>query len=287
MFTGLIEATGEIVSVEERMGACRIAVLAPGIAERLRTGDSVAVSGTCLTALNLSTDPPIFQADLAAETVARTSLAKLEPGTIVNLELPTRAGMPLGGHVVQGHVDTTGTMLELKPIDPNVDSSATDWWLRVAVPESIVRYVVEKGSIAIEGVSLTVARFDGKIVTVAVIPHTWAHTNLHDLKNGDLVNLEADVMLKFFEQQRKTGSLYSSMIYREAPTNKKVSSNPARSVKLRKVNNARTRYINDEEEKSMTEITKRDFPHHLDAFKDRHSYRHEIVRAVHVGVATG
>jgi riboflavin synthase len=204
MFTGLIEATGKIVRVEERMGAYRISVLAPGIAEHLRTGDSVAVSGTCLTALNLTSDPPIFHADLAAETAARTSLAVLKPGTVVNLELPTRAGMPLGGHIVQGHVDATGKMLELEPVDPYVDPSATDWWLRVAVPESIVRYVVEKGSIAIEGISLTVARFDGKIVTVSVIPHTWAHTNLHTLKDGDLVNLETDVMLKFFEQQRKT-----------------------------------------------------------------------------------
>jgi riboflavin synthase len=202
MFTGLIEATGEIVSVEERIGARRVAVLAPGIAQRLRTGDSVAVSGTCLTALNISTDPPIFHADLAAETVARTSLAALEPGTVVNLELPTRAGAPLGGHIVQGHVDATGTMLELEPVERNVDPSATDWWLRVAVPESIARYVVEKGSIAIEGISLTVAKFDGKIATVAVIPHTWAHTNLHTLKDGDPINLEADVMMKFFEQRQ-------------------------------------------------------------------------------------
>jgi riboflavin synthase len=203
LFTGLIEATGEIVGVEERIGARRVAVLAPGISQRLRTGDSVAVSGTCLTALNISTDRPIFQADLAAETVARTSLAALEPGTVVNLELPTRAGTPLGGHIVQGHVDATGTMLELEPVDPNVDPSATDWRLRVAVPESVVRYVVEKGSIAIEGISLTVAKFDGKTVTVAVIPHTWAHTNLHTLKNGDPMNLEADVMLKFFAQPQK------------------------------------------------------------------------------------
>jgi riboflavin synthase len=177
MFTGLIEATGEIVSVEERIGARRIAVLAPGIAQRLHTGDSVAVSGTCLTALDISTDPPIFHADLAAETVARTSLAALEPGTVVNLELPTRAGAPLGGHIVQGHVDATGTMLELEPVDPNVGPSTTDWWLRVAVPQSIARYVVEKGSIAIEGISLTVAKFDGTIATVDVIPHTWAHTS--------------------------------------------------------------------------------------------------------------
>ena len=203
MFTGLIEATGKILDVEERAGAHRITISAPGIAKRLRTGDSVAVSGTCLTALDISMDPPVFHADLAAETVARTSLAALKPGTIVNLELPTPAGTPLGGHVVQGHVDATGAMLGLDPLDPDVNPSATDWWLRITVPESVARYVVEKGSIAIEGISLTVAKFDGKTVTVAIIPHTYAHTNLHTLKPGDPVNLEADVMMKFFEQQQK------------------------------------------------------------------------------------
>jgi riboflavin synthase len=203
MFTGLIEATGEIASVEERIGTRRVAISAPGIVERLHAGDSVAVSGTCLTALNISTDPPVFHADLAAETVSRTSLAWLDPGTVVNLELPTRAGAPLDGHIVQGHVDGTGTILALEPVDPDADPSVTDWWLRVAVPESVARYVVEKGSIAIEGISLTVATFDGKIVKVAIIPHTWAHTNLHTLKDGDPVNLEADVMMKLFEQRQK------------------------------------------------------------------------------------
>jgi riboflavin synthase len=203
MFTGLIEATGKILSVDERAGTRRIAVSAPGLAGRLRTGDSVAVSGVCLTALDISVDPPQFHADLAAETVARTSLAGLKAGAEINLELPTPAGTPLGGHVVQGHVDATGTLLELLPVSPDADPSRTDWWLRVAVPESVGRYVVEKGSIAIEGISLTVAKFDGLNVTIAVIPHTYAHTNLHTLKAGDPVNLEADVMMKFFEQRQK------------------------------------------------------------------------------------
>jgi riboflavin synthase len=203
MFTGLVEATGNILSVEERAGTRRIAVAAPGLTERLRTGDSVAVSGVCLTALDISTDPPVFHADLAAETVARTSLARLKPGAVINLELPTPAGTPLGGHVVQGHVDATGTLLGLEPISPDSNPSVTDWWLRVAVPDNVGRYVVEKGSIAIEGISLTVARFDGNAITVAIIPHTYSHTNLHTLKVGDPVNLEADVMMKFFEQRQK------------------------------------------------------------------------------------
>jgi len=203
MFTGLIQANGEVLSISERDGVHRIAISAPGIAEKLHTGDSVSVSGVCLTALDITVDPPAFHADLAAETVARTSLIRLHPGAAVNLELPTPAGTPLGGHVVQGHVDDIGKISLLEPVVRDTESSGTDWWLKVDVPESVARYVVEKGSIAIEGISLTVAKFDGLSVTIAVIPHTYAHTNLHSLKAGDAVNLEADVMMKFFEQQQK------------------------------------------------------------------------------------
>lgn len=205
MFTGLIEATGSILSVEERPGAARIAVSAPGLVSRLKTGDSIAVSGVCLTALDI--EDGVFHADLAAETIARTSLSRLQAGTIVNLELPTPAGTPLGGHIVQGHVDGTGTLLSLEPVDPAADLKLTDWWLRVRVPEHIRSFIVEKGSIAIEGISLTIARWDGDTVTVAIIPHTYAATNLHALKPNDPVNLEADVLMKLaLEQQRKQAS---------------------------------------------------------------------------------
>jgi riboflavin synthase len=204
MFTGLIESVGSIVSVEKRDGSQRITIDAPQIAAKLHTGDSVAVSGVCLTALDIA--PPVFHADLAAETVARTSLTALIPGSKVNLELPTPAGTPLGGHVVQGHVDGTGTLLSLTPVDPNADPELADWWLRIAVPSSISRYIVEKGSIAIEGISLTVARFEldtseGDVLSVAIIPHTYAATNLHSLQAGQPINLEADVLLKFVEQR--------------------------------------------------------------------------------------
>ncbi len=204
MFTGLIENVGSIVSVEKREGSQRITIEAPSIAVKLHRGDSVAVSGVCLTALDIA--PPVFHADLAAETVSRTSLTTLVPGSKVNLELPTPAGTPLGGHVVQGHVDGTGTLLSLTPVDPYADPRFADWWLRIAVPSAISRYVVEKGSIAIEGISLTVARFepgtpDGDIVSVAIIPHTYAATNLHALKVGQPINLEADVLMKFAEQR--------------------------------------------------------------------------------------
>jgi riboflavin synthase len=202
MFTGLIETTGTIVSVKQREGSRRIAIAAPGIS--LRTGDSIAVSGVCLTAVDL--EPSLFHADLAAETVARTSLSLLAPGATVNLELPTPAGAPLGGHVVQGHVDGTGTLLSLEPVDARADLVIADWWLRVAVPAQISRYMVEKGSIAVEGISLTIARWEpgtaeGDIVSVAIIPHTYARTNLHALKVGQAVNIEADVLIKFVEQR--------------------------------------------------------------------------------------
>jgi riboflavin synthase len=204
MFTGLIESVGSMVSVEKREGSQRIIISSPEIAAKLSTGDSVSVSGVCLTALDIAS--PIFHADLAAETVARTSLTTLVPGSKVNLELPTPAGTPLGGHVVQGHVDGTGTLLSLTPVDPNAAPHLADWWLRIAVPPEISRYVVEKGSIAIEGISLTVARFElntseGDVVGVAIIPHTYAATNLHALQPGQPVNLEADVLMKFAEER--------------------------------------------------------------------------------------
>jgi riboflavin synthase len=202
MFTGLIETTGTVVSVAQRERSRRIAIATPGIS--LRTGDSIAVSGVCLTAVDL--EPSLFHADLAAETVARTSLSLLAPGATVNLELPTPAGAPLGGHVVQGHVDATGTLLSLAPVDAHAEPGMADWWLRVAVPAQISRYMVEKGSIAIEGISLTIARWEpgapeGDIVSVAIIPHTYARTNLHSLKAGQAVNIEADVLIKFMEQR--------------------------------------------------------------------------------------
>ena len=214
MFTGLIETTGTVVSVEQREGSRRIAIAAPGIS--LRTGDSIAVSGVCLTAVDL--EPSLFHADLAAETVARTSLSLLAPGATVNLELPTPAGAPLGGHVVQGHVDGTGTLLSLQPVDVHADPGIADWWLKVAVPAQLSRYMVEKGSIAIEGISLTIARWEpgspeGDIVSVAIIPHTYARTNLHSLKAGQAVNLEADVLIKFMEQRASETSFDLSVEY--------------------------------------------------------------------------
>ncbi len=203
MFTGLVQATGTIEALTEGDGTLRLTVLAPALAPRLAIGDSIAVSGVCLTAL--APESTRFHAELAAETVARTSLSALAPGAQVNLELPTPAGTPLGGHIVQGHVDATGSLLGLERIGAG---TRTDWLLRIAVPPAVGRFVVEKGSVTIEGISLTVARWfpekDAQDDTltgagelhVAVIPHTYEATNLHTLAPGAPVNLEADVLMK-------------------------------------------------------------------------------------------
>ena len=195
MFTGLIESVGKVKSVASQNGTRRITIAAPTISPQLKLGDSVAVNGVCLTALDIT--PQSFSADLAQETVARTSLTRLSSGTPVNLELPMRADTPLGGHVVQGHVDGVGKLLVLDRIP-----GGEDWGLQVELPAGLGAYVVYKGSIAIEGISLTVAAIEGPTVTVAIIPHTYQATNLHALKPGDPVNIEVDVLAKYAEKMQ-------------------------------------------------------------------------------------
>src|SRR5580704_3098496 len=205
MFTGLIETTGKLLAITPTAGATRITIASPTLTARLNTGDSIAVNGVCLTALNIEPNafPPRFSADLAAETIARTTLSLLHPESVVNLELPTPAGSPLGGHVVQGHVDGTGTLLALEPITPD-SPDITDWRLRITIPDALTRYVVEKGSITIEGISLTVASVIGNEVTIAIIPHTYASTSLHSLQPGSPLNIEVDVLSKYAERQQQT-----------------------------------------------------------------------------------
>ncbi len=203
MFTGIIEQTGTIVSLTDRGGVRRLTVEAPGIAARLREGDSLAISGVCLTALDL--DPTYFHADLAQETLDRTSLGSLAPGSKVNLELPTAAGSPLGGHIVQGHVDGCGVMTALDPVvpqsNPAFNRETTDWTLKVRVPETVCPWMVHKGSVAVEGISLTIAAFDGETITIAILPLTYWRTNLHALSIGAPVNVEADVLVKLAAAQ--------------------------------------------------------------------------------------
>ena len=204
MFTGLIETTGEVISFTPGAGGGTARLtLATSFAGRLRTGDSVAVSGVCLTARAIEPDafPPRFSADLAAETIARTTLSRLQPGSVVNLELPTPAGSPLGGHVVQGHVDGVGTLVGLDPVSDVAEAS--DWVLRLRMPERLTRYVVEKGSIAVEGISLTVAGVEGDELWIAILPHTYSATNLHALTPGMGVNIEVDVMAKYTESRER------------------------------------------------------------------------------------
>ena len=206
MFTGIIEQTGTLVSLTDRGGVRRITVEAPGLASRLREGDSLAVSGVCLTALDV--DPTFFHADLAQETLNRTSLGSLKPGSRVNLELPTAAGSPLGGHIVQGHVDGTGILIALEPVipatTPNFNRETTDWTLKVRVPESIRHWMVPKGSVAIEGISLTIAAVEEESISVAILPLTYWRTNLHALVTGTPVNIEADVLVKLAWQQMQS-----------------------------------------------------------------------------------
>lgn len=202
MFTGLIAETGEIVSFENKNGAARLRVAAPTLARSLATGDSIAVSGVCLTALAITENG--FEADLLDETLKRTSLGSLAPGSSVNLELPTPAGTPLGGHVVQGHVDGVGRFTSLSAVTSGAPDE-TDWLLRLSAPAPLAKYIVEKGSLSVNGISLTVAAVEAGAggvadVTIAIIPHTYAATNLHTLQPGDPVNLEVDVMAKYAEK---------------------------------------------------------------------------------------
>jgi len=206
MFTGIIEQTGTLVSLTDRGGIRRITVEAPGIANRLREGDSLGVSGVCLTALNV--DPTYFHADLAQETLDRTSLGVLKPGAKVNLELPTAAGSPLGGHIVQGHVDGCGELRSLEPLvsssRPGFNRETTDWNLKVRVPQNVRRWMVPKGSVAIEGISLTIAGIEDDTISIAILPLTYWRTNLHTLSVGAPVNIEADVLVKLAYQQMRS-----------------------------------------------------------------------------------
>jgi riboflavin synthase len=205
MFTGLIETTGTVVSVIPTDGATRLILAAPALAGRWRTGDSIAVNGVCLTAIPLS-EPTHFAADLAGETLARTTLGSLPIGATVNLELPTPAGSPLGGHVVQGHVDSTGKFLSIAPLHPDLDT--TDWRLTLELPDQLISQVIPQGSITVDGISLTVARTDfataGLLprIEIAIIPHTYKSTNLHTLTSGSSVNIETDVLAKYAAAQR-------------------------------------------------------------------------------------
>jgi riboflavin synthase len=196
MFTGIIEEVGRVAKIEEQGENRRVTITASKLNQELRQGDSIAVSGVCLTALNVK--PGSFSADLAPETWARTSFSRMREGALVNLELPMKADGRFGGHVVQGHVDSVGKLIALEQI-----ADSENFWLRIEIPSEIERYTVFKGSICIEGISLTVAKLEGQECTVAIIPHTVEVTNLKSLKPGDPLNLEADLIAKYVEKMTR------------------------------------------------------------------------------------
>jgi riboflavin synthase len=208
MFTGIIEEVGKVVKIEQRGENRRITIAAENTPKELKPGDSVAVSGVCLTALDIK--PKSFCADLAPETWARTSFSRMHEGALVNLELPMKANGRFGGHIVQGHVDGVGKLIELQRI-----ADSENWWLRIELPSEIERYTVFKGSISIEGISLTVAKIEQNVCTVAIIPHTVEMTNLGSLKPGDPVNLEADLIAKYVEKMTKRDAASSSLTVEE------------------------------------------------------------------------
>ena len=193
MFTGIIEEVGKITKIAEHGENRRITIAAKATPKELGSGHSVAVSGVCLTALDIQ--PNSFCADLAPETWARTSFSRIHEGALVNLELPMKADGRFGGHIVQGHVDGVGKLIEFERI-----ADSENWWLHIEIPPDVEKYTVFKGSISIEGISLTVAKLEKNRCTIAIIPHTVEMTNLGSLKPGDPVNLEADLIAKYIEK---------------------------------------------------------------------------------------
>lgn len=187
MFTGIIEEVGRIAAAGTRLRVDCSLVMTDAT-----PGCSIAVNGVCLTALDPS--PQGFSADLAPETLRRTNLGDLAAGSLVNLERSLAAGGRLSGHIVQGHVDGTGTVESFEALGDN------NWWLRVRIPAELDRYIVHKGSICLDGISLTVAAIEGGIVSVTIIPHTVSHTNLSARRPGDRINIETDILAKHVEK---------------------------------------------------------------------------------------
>lgn len=197
MFTGIIEELGAVTAIEPRSAGARLVIAGDSVLRGASEGSSIAVNGVCLTALGVTSNS--FAADLAPETLARTNLGGLRPGSPVNLERPVTPATLLSGHLVQGHVDATAELVSLDALGNG------NYWLKLHVPASLDRYLVEKGSVALDGISLTIAtvepaRDSGVIVGVTIIPHTFANTTLGTAKPGSRLNVEADVLAKHVEK---------------------------------------------------------------------------------------
>jgi riboflavin synthase len=176
MFTGIIEEVGRVEAIEARAAGVRMRFACSRVMEDAFPGSSIAVNGACLTALD--PDARGFSADLAPETLQRTNLGDLHPLTLVNLERPLAVGARLSGHIVQGHVDGTGTLVSLETL------GGDNWWLRMRVPAELDRYLVYKGSVCLDGISLTVAKIEDRVLSATIIPHTYEHTNLGARRRG-------------------------------------------------------------------------------------------------------
>jgi riboflavin synthase len=187
VFTGIVEELGKV-----RQAGARLAIECRTVLEDSRVGSSIAVNGVCLTAV--MTDQSGFVADLSPETLLRTNLGDLTPGSIVNLERPAALGDRLSGHIVQGHVDDTAEFLGLERLPDG------NWWLKVRIPTTLHRYLIHKGSVTLDGVSLTVAALDAGVLGVAIIPHTYEHTILHAYRPGARINVEVDLIGKYVEK---------------------------------------------------------------------------------------
>lgn len=194
MFSGIIEEVGEVKALERKAsdGPARLVVKCDAVLADTEKGASIAVNGTCLTVVELG--PGWFAADLAVETLKRTNLGDLRGGSLVNLERALLPAKRLDGHFVQGHVDATGDLIALDQITED------HWWLRIRIPKELDRYIVMKGSIAIDGISLTVASLDKDVMGITIIPHTFFHTALRDRVPGSRLNLEADLIAKHIEK---------------------------------------------------------------------------------------
>ncbi|MEE3399082.1 MAG: riboflavin synthase [Eubacterium sp.] len=191
MFTGIIEDIGDIKSIKHEGDSAVLVIHSSKIMDDVKLGDSIAVNGVCLTARSISGNE--FTADVMAETIRRSSLGALKPGSKVNLERAMQLGGRFGGHIVSGHIDGTGTIVSMK-------REANAVWVEISADSKILKLIIEKGSIAIDGISLTVAYVDDKVFKVSVIPHTASETTLLMKKVGDIVNLENDTIGKYVEK---------------------------------------------------------------------------------------
>ncbi len=196
MFTGIIEELGKIRSIEKRGEGARLVIEARTVTQETNEGDSISVNGVCLTAIDVR--PDSFAADGSRETLQRSTLGQLKSGSVVNLERAVTPSTRLGGHIVQGHVDGRGSFL-------SAEEHGGSWTVRIGYPQDLSRYLVFKGSVSVEGISLTIAALQENFFEIAVIPKTWTGTNLSQLRPNDPVNLEVDIIAKYVERMMSPG----------------------------------------------------------------------------------